>query len=61
MSFKPYTGSFDALTGSIFASWFALGANGPMAHAVGYAEMADRPWSLFYLYGRLSHCKSILI
>jgi hypothetical protein len=48
MSFKPYTGSFDALTGSIFASWFALGANGPMAHAVGYAEMADRPWSLFY-------------
>ena len=48
MSFKPYTGSFDALTGSIFASWFALGADGPMAHAVGYAEMADRPWSLFY-------------
>jgi hypothetical protein len=48
MSFKPYTGSFDALTGSIFASWFVLGANGPMAHAVGYAELSDRPWSLFY-------------
>jgi hypothetical protein len=48
MSFKPYTGSFDALAGSVFASWFTLGADGPMAHAVGYAEMRDRPWSLFY-------------
>jgi hypothetical protein len=48
MSFKPYTGSFDALTGSIFASWFALGPRGPMVYAVGYAEMSDGPWSLFY-------------
>ena len=48
MSFKPYTGDFDALTGSIFASWFVLGAKGPMANVVGYAEMPDEPWSLFY-------------
>jgi hypothetical protein len=48
MSLKPYNGSFDALTGSIFASWFELSTKGPMAHAVGYAETSDRPWSLFY-------------
>jgi len=48
MSLKPYHGSFDALTGSIFASWFELSTKGPMAHAVGYAETSDRPWSLFY-------------
>jgi hypothetical protein len=46
MSLKPYNGNFDALTGSIFASWFVHG--GPMAHAVGYVETSDRPWSLFY-------------
>jgi hypothetical protein len=48
MSLKPYNGSFDALTGSIFASWFELSTKGPIAHAVGYAETPDRPWSLFY-------------
>jgi hypothetical protein len=48
MSLEPYTGKFDALTGSIFASWFVLGAKGPMAHAVGYVEAPRRPWSLFY-------------
>ena len=48
MSFKPHTGNFDALTGSMFASWFVIGATGPMAYAVGYAEISDGPWSLFY-------------
>ncbi len=48
MSLKPYDGDFDALTGGIFASWFVLGPKGPTAFAVGFAEMAHRPWSLFY-------------
>jgi hypothetical protein len=48
MSLKAYNGNFDGLTGGIFASWFVLGAKGPMAHAVGYVETPDRPWSLFY-------------
>lgn len=48
MSMKPYAGDFDALTGGIFASWFVLGPNGPAAYALGFAETAHRPWSLFY-------------
>jgi hypothetical protein len=48
MSPQPYLGNFDALTGSIFASWFEFGAKGPRAHAVGYVETLNRPWSLFY-------------
>src|SRR5262249_31179308 len=47
MSIKPYDGDFDALTGGIFASWFVLGPNGPAAYALGFAEPAHRPWSLF--------------
>jgi hypothetical protein len=60
MSLKPYNGSFDALTGSIFASWFELSTKGPMAHAVGYAETSDRPWSLFYRWMRPAGNKAYL-
>ena len=48
MSIKLYEGDFDDLTGGIFASWFIFNPNGPTAFAVGFAETADMPWSLFY-------------
>ena len=48
MSIKLYEGDFDDLTGGIFASWFMFNPNGPTACAVGFAETADMPWSLFF-------------
>ena len=39
---------FRDLTGAIFASWFVFSPNGPTAFAVGFAETAHMPWSLFY-------------
>ena len=48
MSVTVYDGDFRDLTGAVFASWFAFNSNGPTACTVGFAETADRPWSLFY-------------
>ena len=48
MSITVYDGDFRDLTGAVFASWFMFNPNGPTACAVGFAETADRPWSLFY-------------
>ena len=48
MSVKLYAGDFDDLTGAVFASWFVFSPNGPTAFAVGFAETAHMPWSLFY-------------
>ena len=48
MSIKLYEGDFDDLTGAIFASWFTFNPIGPTACAVGFAETADMPWSIFF-------------
>ena len=48
MSIKLYEDDFDDLTGAVFASWFMFNPNGPTVCAVGFAETADMPWSLFF-------------
>ena len=60
MSVKLYAGDVDDLTGAIFASWFIFSPNGPTAFAVGFAETAHMPWSLFYRRMHLAGAKTYL-
>jgi hypothetical protein len=53
-------GHFDTLTGGIFASWFILDPTEPTASAAGFAETAQRPWSLFYRWMRPAGGKAYL-
>jgi hypothetical protein len=53
-------GHFDTLTGGILASWFILEPKEPTASAVGFAETAQRPWSLFYRWMRPTGGKAYL-
>ena len=48
MSIAIYEGDFDDLSGGVVFSWFISNPRGPTAFAVGFVEVADMPWSLFY-------------
>ena len=48
MSISVYEGDFDDLSGGVVCSWFISNPRGPTAFAVGFVEVADTPWSLFY-------------
>jgi hypothetical protein len=60
MSVRLYAGDVDDLTGAVFASWFVFGPNGPAAFAVGFAETAHIPWSLFYRRMHFAGAKTYL-
>jgi hypothetical protein len=48
VSIAIYEGDFYDLSGGVVCSWFISNPRGPTAFAVGFVEMADKPWSLFY-------------
>ena len=60
MSVTLYAGDVDDLTGAVFASWFVFSPNGPTAFAVGFAETAHIPWSLFYRRMHFAGAKTYL-
>ena len=60
MSIAIYEGDFDDLSGGVVSSWFISNPRGPMAFAVGFVEVADMPWSLFYRSMHFSGAKTYL-
>ena len=48
MSTAIYEGDFDDQSGGFVSSWFISNPRGPTTFAVGFGEVADMPWSLFY-------------
>ena len=60
MSIAIYEGDFDGLSGGVVCSWFISNPRGPTAFAVGFVEMADKPWSLFYRRMHFTGAKTYL-
>ena len=60
MSIAIYEGDFDDLSGGVVCSWFISNPRGPTAFAVGFVEVANMPWSLFYRRMHFTGAKTYL-
>jgi hypothetical protein len=60
VSIAIYEGDFDDLSGGVVCSWFISNPRGPTAFAVGFVEVGDKPWSLFYRRMHFTGAKTYL-